>query len=275
MASKKLVIVHGEKGGLGRSLTARLLVSYLHMAAGLTVESGAVSVFDADGNGRGAQLTRTLPGTRPVDLVDPLSSAAVLDTLMAPTGRVAVLDLGARQHRELTNWLYAADAGALVQEGLLEISVVWLIGGTMDSVSMLSDCLDSFSEYSLVVVRNQFFGPDFPALDNASALLARLRGRTAPMFDLPVLAPGIVHIIDNVAAPLHQITLPVEAGGPRFEQIGFTVQRVLGAWMGDVFSHLDDPAVAPMLAPTHETGELEAGSARPRHGDLARQPVAG
>ena len=277
MARKKLVILHGEKGGLGKSLTARLLVSYLHMVPGLTVAAGAVSVFDADGGGKGAQLTRTLPGTTAVDLTDPLSSAAVLDTLMsAPDPSVAVLDLGARQHRELREWLYAADAGALVQEGLLEITVVWLVGGTIDSVSMLSDSLDDFAEVALVVARNRFFGTEFPAFDGAEMLQTRLRERNVPVVDLPVLAPRIAQLIDGVAAPLHEITLPVEVGGRRFDQVGFTVQRVLGTWMGDAFSQLAVPAVAPLLAPDAVAAAPAADDAAAgQAGAVSADPLAG
>lgn len=245
---KKLLIIHGEKGGIGKSLLARLLVSFLH-TVGMTMPD-RVRVFDADGEGRGAQLTRTVPGTVPVDLTDPTSSALVLDSLMgSETIEVAVLDLGARQHREMRDWLYAADTGALVEEGLLDITVFWLVGNTVDSAVMLDEAFDDFAECALVVVLNRFFGNELPNFEAREQLQSRLKARMVPSVDLPPLSSKIARIVDPIPAPLHAISLPSSAGGQTFPEVGFSVRRILGTWMGEFYAGLEDAAIKPLILP--------------------------
>lgn len=236
---KSLLFVHGEKGGLGKSLFARVLVSYLEYL-GITVSGGEVSVYDADGEGEGTQLTRTLPQTHPVDLTDPLSGAQILDSLLtSPNQRAAIVDLGARQHREMREWMLAADIGALVQEEQLEITVFWLVGGTVDSSVMLRKYFEDFDEVRLILVRNRFFG-EAPAFDQDQVLQALLAEKKVPIVTLPLLAPKIAQIIDAVFAPLHEITRPVAPGRKRFDQVGVTVQRMLSTWLGEVYHGLHE-----------------------------------
>lgn len=255
---RKLLVVHGEKGGIGKSLLARLMVSFLH-TTGLSMSADQVGVFDADGEGEGRQLTRTVPGAVPIDLTDPISSAQILDTLMGTqTMRVAVLDLGARQHRELSEWLYAADVGALVEEGVLEITILWLVGSTVDSVAMLSSALATFDECHLVCVLNRFFGDDFPAFTTAQDLQERLAARNAPSIELPVLAPKIARIVDAIPAPLHEISLPAGQRGETYPQVGFSHKRILGTWAGDIFARLMDPSVRPLVLPADVAAAMAA-----------------
>lgn len=245
-APKALLVIHGEKGGLGKSLFARILVSYLH-TIGYSTEQD-VTVYDADGDGEGMQLTRTLPAARPVRISEPLSGAQILDTLMEEdTQRAALIDLGARQHREFRDWMAATDVGALIDDGILDVTVYWLIGGTLDSVHLLKRYLPDFDYPGcrLVVVRNLFFGM-LPAFDGDDELQQMLFQRGAAVIDLPVLPLQIAQIIDGIPAALHDIVRPVTGGDRPFPQVGFTTQRVLGTWLGDVCARLDDAQAVPL-----------------------------
>lgn len=243
---KALLVVHGEKGGTGKSLFARILVSYLH-TIGYTTEQD-VSVYDADGDGQGMQLVRTVPAALPVRISEPLSGAQILDTLMEDEARqAALIDLGARQHRELRDWMAATDVGALVEDGHLDVTVYWLVGGTLDSVQLLKQYLPDFDECRcrLVVVRNLFFGM-LPAFDNDDELQAMLAQRGALVVDLPVLPLQIAQLIDGIPAALHDIVRPGTRGERPFAEVGFTTQRVLGTWLGDVCTRLEDAQAVPL-----------------------------
>lgn len=87
---RRIIFIHGDKGGVGKSMFARALLDHYCRS------NTAVAAYDSDK--RNADLARTYGGLAPVQLID-LSSAtafdAVLDQLSAEQSSRALIDLAA------------------------------------------------------------------------------------------------------------------------------------------------------------------------------------
>src|SRR5262245_41099982 len=86
----RLILAHGEKGGVGKTTVARVISDFLR------ARDQTFRAFDAEGPT--GQLLRFHPEeTAPVDISSAASVAPVLDYLMGNGGkRLALVDLGAR-----------------------------------------------------------------------------------------------------------------------------------------------------------------------------------
>src|SRR5689334_10805628 len=96
----RLILTHGEKGGVGKSTVARVIADFLNS------RNASYRAFDAEG--ATGQLLRFHPSeTAAVNVASAASVAPVLDYLMEPGGkRLALVDLGARSGEEVKSWLY-------------------------------------------------------------------------------------------------------------------------------------------------------------------------
>src|SRR4051812_30589328 len=89
MDKPRLILTHGEKGGVGKTTMARVVADFLKN------REIPFRGFDAEGTTGG--LLRFHPGdTAPIDVASAASVAPVLDYAMEGTGKpVALVDLGA------------------------------------------------------------------------------------------------------------------------------------------------------------------------------------
>src|SRR5713101_7932666 len=82
----RLILTHGEKGGVGKTTVARVIADYLN--------SRAITFRAFDAEGATGQLLRFHPTeTSPVDVSNAASVAPVLDYVMEGSGkRLALVD---------------------------------------------------------------------------------------------------------------------------------------------------------------------------------------
>src|SRR5947207_193301 len=115
----RLVLTHGEKGGVGKTTVARVIADYLNSRA------IAFPAFDAKGASR--QLLPFHPReTSPVDGWKAASVAPVLECVMGGSGkRLGLVDLGARSCADLKSWLYRGGALEEAEASRLGITVVY------------------------------------------------------------------------------------------------------------------------------------------------------
>ncbi|HTQ06934.1 MAG TPA: hypothetical protein VMI54_23915 [Polyangiaceae bacterium] len=182
-------LVGGEKGGVGKSVVARLL-SQLFIDRGL-----AFAALDAD-QSHGALRRSYADYTQPVDLGRLESADQILDRALGADRRV-VVDLPAQSHRALRRWVDATDVLAYAREMDVRLVLWHVTDGGFDSVAQLEKLVDDFGgavEY--VVVKNEGRSRDFSQLE-ASPAYQRLLALRARVVTLPELDPAIMYKVDR------------------------------------------------------------------------------
>jgi hypothetical protein len=229
----RLILTHGEKGGVGKTTMARVLADFL--------KSREISFRGFDAEGATGGLLRFHPNdTMPIDVASAASVAPVLDYVMEGSGRpVALVDLGARSGADVKGWLYRG--GALEEaEGLrLGITVIYVMGGAVDSVGHLKECLGSLGrEVTYVIVKNLGVAEKFELYDQSKVREELLSFGTKEIA-LPPLDQAVYQSIDRSSLPFSAFA---ENKGGTF---GFTERRYCRTWLRECFAALED--VAPVL----------------------------
>ena len=184
--------IGGEKGGVGKSVVARLCAQYC------IDRSIPFVAADADGS-HGALLRFYGDYTRPVDLTEFESADAIL-ALATESDRRVLVDLPAQSDRLLASWI--------VEGGILDIAaesdvrvVFWhVIDDGKDSLTTLDRLLARYGDAArYCVVKNLGRGKDFSLFD------ARRRSRPpqrlgAAVIELPELHGPVMQKIDRLDA---------------------------------------------------------------------------
>ncbi|SFU10025.1 mobilization protein [Paraburkholderia aspalathi] len=185
--------IGGEKGGVGKSLVARVLAQYF------IDENIQLVGFDTD-KSHGALLRFYADFAAPAvldqhDSLDPIIEQALED----PQRRVLV-DLAAQTQQSLGQWLDDADVIGLAEEHGLTLTWWHVMDAGRDSVDLLRQWLDQFGgRIKLVIVLNELRGDRFEILE-ASGELARAEALGASVITLRRLPDATMQKIDRQSA---------------------------------------------------------------------------
>jgi hypothetical protein len=171
-------LIGGEKGGVGKSMVARLLAQYF------IDHSIAFTGFDAD-RSHGA-LLRFYAGYASPVLVDQYESLdAIVEAATSQPERRILVDLAAQAGDPLTRWMDESQLLAVAAELNLNIRYWHVMDSGRDSVDLLAQLFDRYqSRLNYVLVQNQLRGSDFRIFDE-SGLAARAQAYHAPI--IPIL----------------------------------------------------------------------------------------
>ena len=185
--------IGGEKGGVGKSLVARVLAQYF-------IDENIQFVgFDTD-KSHGALLRFYADFAAPAvldqhDSLDPIIEQALED----PQRRVLV-DLAAQTQQSLGQWLDDADVMGLAEEHGLTLTWWHVMDAGRDSVDLLRQWLNQFGgRIKLVIVLNELRGDRFEILE-ASGELARAEALGASVITLRRLPDATMQKIDRQSA---------------------------------------------------------------------------
>jgi len=182
-------LVGGEKGGVGKSVVARLLAQSF-------IDRGVrFAALDAD-QSHGALVRSYGDYAQAVDLERLESADQILDRALGADRRVLV-DLPAQSHRLLRRWIDATDVLALAREMEVRVVLWHVTDGGFDSVAHLEKLVDDFGDsVEYVVVQNYGRSKDFSQLEASTGYqrVLALRGR---VFALPELDPAIMYKLDR------------------------------------------------------------------------------
>lgn len=153
--------IGGEKGGVGKSVVARLIAQYL-----IDHQRPFVG-FDSD-RSHGA-LLRFYAGYASPVVVDQYESLdAIVEAAAADPAQQVLVDLAAQTHSQLVKWLDESGVLALGQEMNLRTRYWHVMDNGRDSVSLLQGLLDHFgNRLDYVLVLNQLRGEDFSILEES------------------------------------------------------------------------------------------------------------
>ena len=225
--------IGGEKGGVGKSLTARVLAQYM-----IDKEIPFLG-FDTD-RSHGA-LMRFYAGYASPVVMD---SVEALDVIVeaaaeAPDRRILV-DLAAQTHDPLVKWMEDTGVVELAAEMGMPIYYWHVMDSGKDSVDLLAKLLDRFgSSLQYVLVRNQVRGNDFSVLEQ-SGQQARALDMGAKVVTLKKLHDGVIQKIDAGSSSFWKASTAQDAdsGG-----LGLMDRQRVKMWLRDVYTELDSVGI--------------------------------
>jgi hypothetical protein len=226
----RLILTHGEKGGVGKTTVARVIADFLNS------RDATFRAFDAEGTT--GQLLRFHPEeTDAVQVDNAAAIAPVLDYLMEGSGRrLALVDLGARSGEDVKGWLYRGGALEEAEATRLGITVIYVLGGAVDSVGHLKECFGALGrEVSYVVVKNFGVAGKFDVYDNSN-VRQDLLAIGAREIALPALDGSVYQSVDRASVPFS--TFADGRGGT----FGYTERRYCKTWLRECFSALESVA---------------------------------
>jgi hypothetical protein len=155
-------LVGGEKGGVGKSMMARMLVHYM-LERGLPFRA-----FDADRSN--AALLRYYPEVSTQLLADRHDHLdKIIETAHESPGGRIVVDLAAQTHDLLVKWMEGVDMIGMVKAMNYRVCYWHVMDCGKDSVDLLRRLFDHFgSRLDYVIVQNQVRGDSFNLFDKSA-----------------------------------------------------------------------------------------------------------
>jgi hypothetical protein len=191
---RSLNFIGGEKGGVGKSVAARVLAQYF-------IDQGRpFTGFDTDRSHTSfARFYADYASPLIVDSYEGLDHIATAfeEASDADAGHSVIVDLAAQTAAPLANWVRDSDLLPLLGEMGVTVNFWHLADPGKDSVDLLDRLLATYGEGpNYVVVRNLGRGRDFSQLDGSDAL-ARALALGARVIALPALDEGSMRKIDR------------------------------------------------------------------------------
>jgi len=220
--------IGGEKGGVGKSLFARVLAQYL------IDHELPLAAFDSD-QSHGSLLRCYADYTQPIvpaktDGLDRAVEAAAED------GQLSVLiDLAAQTHGSLQAWLQSADVPGLAAELQIGLTYWHVMDAGHDSVSLLSRLIDELDpRVRLVLVLNEIRGDQFEQLQS-SGVKARAEERGALALAMPRLPDNTVQRIDSHGASFWAAINPQDPNG---SALGLIERQRVKVWLQRLYAEI-------------------------------------
>jgi hypothetical protein len=187
----RIHFVGGEKGGVGKSVVARVLAQWF------IDRRVPFAAIDAD-QSHGVLARSYGEYTQSVNLAAPESADQIMDRALGAERRVLV-DLPGQSARVLKAWLSEADILRFASEMEIKFTYWHVLDGGYASVSEFGQALGYFgSNLQHVAVKNFGRGGDFGAFENSDARrrLDELQGR---VIEIPELQSAAMYAIDHGA----------------------------------------------------------------------------
>lgn len=221
--------IGGEKGGVGKSLVARVLAQYF-------IDRNIPFLgFDTD-RSHGALLRYYGEFAAPAvldghDTLDPVIESAIEQ----PERRILV-DLAAQTQQAVSKWFDDADALGIAQESGVTLTWWHVMDAGRDSVDLLRQWLDEFGgKLRLVIVLNEIRGERFELLES-SGERQRAEALGADFVSLRHLPDATMQKIDK-----NNLSFWAAAHHPDRASIGLGLlerQRVK-VWLNRVYDEID------------------------------------
>lgn len=231
--TSSILLIGGEKGGVGKSLVSRALAQYF-------IDYSVPFVgFDTD-RSHGALMRFYSDYASPI-LIDRYEALDhIVETAVEQPGIRVLVDLAAQTHAPLVAWMDDSGVLDLAKENGLRITYWHVMDTGRDSVDLLRQVLDRFQDrLNYVVVRNQLRGNDFSNLEK-SGLLDRLSSLGGRIVEVKQLHQSVIQKIDAKDRSFwaaKQSSTEFGAG------LGLMERQRLKTWMNHVFAEFNAAAI--------------------------------
>ena len=225
--------IGGEKGGVGKSLTARVLAQYMI--------DREVSFLGFDSDRSHGALMRFYSGYASPVVMDRYEALDVIvETAAEQPERRILVDLAAQTHDALVRWMDDAGVINMADEMGMAIHYWHVMDSGKDSVDLLQKLLDRFGTgLKYVLVRNQVRGNDFSTLEQ-SGEQARALELGAKIVSIKKLNEGVMNKIDAGSSSFWKAKTSHDStdGG-----LGLMDRQRVKMWLRDVYREIDDIGV--------------------------------
>lgn len=152
-------LIGGEKGGVGKSVVARVLAQYM-------IDKDIPFIgFDTD-RSHGALLRFYTDYASPTVIEDYQSLDIIIETAAEQPEKRVLVDLAAQTHFPLANWIDESGVLELAEELNIKLCYWNVMDSGKDSVDLLSKLLDHYgTKLHYVLVQNQIRDEDFTLLE--------------------------------------------------------------------------------------------------------------
>jgi hypothetical protein len=225
----RIHFIGGEKGGVGKSVMARVLAQYY------IDRQVAFQVFDADLS-HGAMLRYYADFATPLDL-NKFESADQIVEQTVEKELNTIVDLAAQSTTNLDRWVNETGVLELAEELGLSLTFWHVMDDGADSLHLLQDRLDNYADkMTFVVVRNYGRGSDFAHFAR-SKTAAQLQEQGAMVIDLPGLHPPTMRKIDHISASFWAAANNNDPSvGP---SLGLLERQRVKTWLHKTYTQLD------------------------------------
>ena len=185
--AKKIILIGGSKGGVGKSMVTSLVLEHFVGVAQkvllIETDTSNPDVFNAYGEEVPSRL---------LDLDGPNGWTELVNVCDAHPDTTVVVNTAARNNRGVAAY------GETLRDSLQELGrtlvTFWVINAERDSVELLKSFLDVIPNADLHVVRNNYFGnaEDFTLYDSSKTRV-RVEERGGRSLDLPVLGSRVAN----------------------------------------------------------------------------------
>ena len=232
MATTNIHLIGGEKGGVGKSLMARVLAQYL-----IDRELPFLG-FDTD-RSHGALMRFYSAYASPIEINKVESLDAIVEAAVDQPGRRILVDLAAQTHDSLAHWMDEAGVISLADEMAMKIYYWHVMDTGKDSVDLLRRLLDRFGTgLAYVLVRNQVRGNDFSTLEQ-SGEQARAIAMGANVVSVKKLNEHIIQKIDAASSSFWQ----AKASDKDSTGLGLMDRQRVKMWLREVYREIDEVGV--------------------------------
>ncbi len=223
-----LHFIGGEKGGVGKSVVARILAQYF------IDRDMPFTGYDSD-KSHGALLRFYAGFASPVVIDDYGNLDRVVEAAAANPDQRILVDLAAQTHHALARWIDDSGLIDLAPEVGLSITYWHVMDAGRDSVDLLKILLDAFGgRINLVLVENALRGDRFDILEE-SGEKARAKKLGARVITLGHLADTTMQKIDARNTSFWAAIQPSDMGGAN---LGMLERQRVKVWLNRMYEQI-------------------------------------
>ena len=227
-----LNFIGGEKGGVGKSVVARVLAQYF-------IDKGRPFVgFDTDRSHTSfARFYAEYASPVVVDTCEGMDRIATVFEDIPPEGyqKSVIVDLAAQTAAPLARWVKESDLLPLMGEMGITVNFWHVADSGKDSVDLLNRLVNTYSPGpNFIVVRNHGRSSDFKLLDDSPAMKKAL-AMGGVVIDLPALHEASMRKVDHQNASFWGAAN--NKGGP--DALGMLERQRIKSWLRGVYEALD------------------------------------
>jgi len=222
----KLFIVGGDKGGVGKTTVARLLVEYFEEMR------KTPRVFDTE-HPKGSLLRFHPKITRLIDVTTVKSQIEIFDSLQASRAP-HVVDLRAGTFSNVLSTFEDIAILEQLREGLLDITFFHVIGGNYEALGEVQDAMEQLPIDKHVVVKSHATDPDF-VFWSESAIRDQFLKAGGTEIAIPRLDELVYETVDTNSVPFRSFIQNKTLDGQP-ANFSLVLRGYCRKWVADIFA---------------------------------------